>query len=74
MTDTFNPACLLNHTLAHAPPLAAGPATAIDRAGEAATAGPPVFGVTTRFVQNCTLRRRTSDHPFSVSVSHVACL
>jgi excisionase family DNA binding protein len=44
MTDTFNPACLLNHTQAHAPPLAAGPAAAIDRTGEAAAAeAPPTF-------------------------------
>jgi hypothetical protein len=33
-----------------------------------------VEGVTTRCVQNCTLRREASDHPFSARVSHAACL
>jgi excisionase family DNA binding protein len=48
MTETFNSFCLINHTLAHAPPPsagAAGTAAAIDRTGEAAApaAGPAVF-------------------------------
>jgi hypothetical protein len=33
-----------------------------------------LLGVIRRFVQNCTLRREVSDHPFSVRVSHAACL
>ena len=32
------------------------------------------LGVTTRFEQNCTLRRDASDHPLSVRVSDTACL
>jgi hypothetical protein len=31
-------------------------------------------GVTTRFVQNCTLRREAPDHLFLGRVSHTACL
>jgi hypothetical protein len=38
MKDTFDPTCLLNHTMAHAPPLAAGPAVAVAMTGEAGTA------------------------------------
>ena len=33
-----------------------------------------LHGVTTRFVQNCTLRREASDHPFSLRVSDAGCL
>jgi excisionase family DNA binding protein len=44
MTDTFDSARLLNHTLAHAPILTAGLPAAIYRTGEApAAAAPPVF-------------------------------
>jgi excisionase family DNA binding protein len=47
MTETFNPSCLINHTVAHLPPPAgaAGPEAAIDRTDEAAApaAGPAVF-------------------------------
>ena len=48
MTDTPDFSCLLNHTLAHAPPPPAdirGPATAIDPNQEVAppAGGPPVF-------------------------------
>src|ERR1700709_1995895 len=39
MPDTFNPACLLNHTLAHAPPSPARPS------GPIAVANPPGAGV-----------------------------
>jgi hypothetical protein len=54
---------------------ASGKTTLADElAGLIAERGRSVIGVTRRFVQNCTLRRGTSDHPFSVSVSHAVCL
>jgi excisionase family DNA binding protein len=43
MTDTFHPACLLNHTLAHAPTVATVPAGAVERTGEPSEpAAPPI--------------------------------
>jgi len=77
MTDTLDLSCLLNHTMAHSPPLQAGapgPAAAIDLTGETAppAEGLPVFHTVDEVARTLRVSAKTIGRRIRDGVIHKA--